>query len=61
MTVSKGVYTAPHTATGIVGAPGTTVWTITAKSAGKAKVAFLATPPGGGKPSDDGVLTVIVQ
>lgn len=59
VTVSKGSYTAPTT--DLVGAPGTTVWTITAKSAGTAVVKFLATPPGGGQPSNDGALTVIVQ
>lgn len=63
ITVSKGVYTAP-TSTGagsLVGAPGKTTWTITAKSGGTAKVTFLATPPGGGKPDNDGVVTVIVK
>lgn len=59
VTVSKGVYAAPTTA--LAGAPGTTVWTITAKSAGTAKVKFLATPPGSGAASSDGALTVIVQ
>ena len=57
--VSTGVYTAP-TGT-LVGAPGTTTWTVTALSAGKAVVQFLATPPGGGTAQVDGRLTVIVQ
>ena len=59
VSVSKGVYQAP--AGTLVGAPGTSTWTVTAKSAGKAVVQFLATPPGGGTAQVDGRLTVIVQ
>ena len=59
VTVSKGVYTAPNT--DLVGAPGRTVWTITARDTGTAVVKFMATPPGGGAPVNDGSLTLIVQ
>ena len=59
ITVSDGVYKAPTSS--LVGAPGTTTWTITAKSAGTAIVKFLATPPGSGAATSDGALTVIVQ
>ena len=59
VTVSKGVYTAPNT--DLVGAPGRTVWTITARGTGTAVVKFMATPPGGGTPVNDGYLTLIVQ
>ena len=58
VTVSAGVYKAP--VTDLVGAPGTTTWTVTAKAKGTAVVKFYATPPGGGKKSLDGSLTVIV-
>lgn len=61
VTVSKGVYKQPANTDGMVGVPGMTTWTITAKSGGTAMVTFLATPPGGGKPSKDGVLTAIVK
>jgi predicted secreted protein len=59
--VSKGVYAAPASDSGIVGAPGTTTWTVTAKAKGTAVVKFYATPPGGGKKTLDGSLTVIVK
>lgn len=59
VTVSTGVYTAPVTT--LVGAPGTTEWTVTAKARGPAVVKFLMTPPGGGTPKVDGSLTVIVR
>jgi inhibitor of cysteine peptidase len=58
VTVSDGVYAAPTT--GLIGAPGTTTWTVTAKAKGTGVVKFLATPPGGGKAQSDGSLTVIV-
>lgn len=58
ITVSKGVYTAPTTE--LMGAPGSTAWTITAKSAGKAVVNVIATPPGGGT-GETQKLTVIVS
>lgn len=57
--VSAGVYTAPE-ANGMVGVPGTTTWTITAKATGKAVINVLATPPGGGEPTTQ-KLTVIVM
>lgn len=59
--VGEGIYQAPASPDGMVGVPGTTLWTITAKSVGTAKVKVLATPPGGGDPSSDGVLTIIVM
>lgn len=59
--VGEGIYQAPASPDGMVGVPGTTLWSITAKSVGTAKVKILATPPGGGDPSSDGVLTIIVM
>ena len=59
VTVSDGTYVAPVTT--LVGAPGTTTWIVTAMAPGTAVVTFLATPPGGGTPTNDGSLTVIVK
>lgn len=56
--VSKGRYTAPDT--DLVGAPGETTWTITARKRGTATVTISATPPGGGDP-ETSELTVIVM
>jgi predicted secreted protein len=56
--VSKGMYTAPDT--DLVGAPGETTWTITARKRGTATVTITATPPGGGDP-EVSELTVIVM
>lgn len=56
VSVSKGKYAAPTT--DLMGAPGTTTWTITAKGNGVAKVTVLTTPPGGGKAKTVGVVTV---
>lgn len=56
--VSKGTPTAPET--DLVGAPGETTWTITARKLGTATVTITATPPGGGDP-DVSELTVIVM
>ncbi len=57
--VYQGVYAAPA-ATGMVrGVPGTTLWQITAKPAGKAVVTVDSTSPGG-EMSTVGKLTVIV-
>lgn len=56
--VSKGMFTAPET--DLVGAPGETIWTITARKPGTATVTITATPPGGGDP-DVSELTVIVM
>lgn len=60
VSVSKGAYQAPASANGMVGAAGTTVWSITAEKAGTAKVTVVTTSPGGERGSD-GVLTVIVM
>lgn len=59
--VGEGIYQAPASPDGMVGVPGTTAWSITAKAVGTAKVKVLATPPGGGDPASDGVLTIIVM
>ena len=48
-------------ANALIGAPTTTDWIVTAKSRGTAVVKFLTTPPGGGKSSVVGSLTVIVR
>lgn len=56
--VSKGMYTAPNT--DLVGAPGETTWTITARKRGTTTVTISATPPGGGDP-ETSELTVIVM
>lgn len=60
VSVSKGAYQAPANTNGMVGVPGTTVWTITADKTGTAKVNVVTTSPGGERGSD-GVLTVIVM
>lgn len=60
VSVSKGAYQAPAPANGMVGVPGTTVWTITADTVGTARVKVVTTSPGGDKGSD-GVLTIIVM
>ena len=57
--VGEGAYTAPDTE--LVGAPGTTTWTVTARADGTAVVKFLTTPPGGGRAQNVGSLTVIVH
>lgn len=59
VTVSDGKYTAPNTT--LVGAPGTTTWTITAVKKGTAVVRFLTTPPGSTTAQNVGKVTVIVQ
>lgn len=58
--VSRGVYTAPQVPEGMVGAPGTTTWTVRAVGDGTAVVNIIATPPGGGAGTTEKV-TVIVQ
>jgi len=60
VTVSKGAYQAPASTNGMVGVPGTTVWSITAEKVGTAKVTVVTTSPGGERGSD-GVLTIIVM
>ena len=60
LTVSDGVYTAPSSPDGMVGAPGSTTWTVTANKVGTNVVQIVSTPPGGG----DGTIqtvTVIVK
>ena len=60
LTVADGVYTAPSSPDGMVGAPGTTTWTVTANKVGTSVVQIVSTPPGGG----DGTIqtvTVIVK
>ena len=59
--VGEGIYQAPASPEGMVGVPGTTLWSITAKAVGTAKVKVLAAPPGGGDPTSDGTLTIIVM
>lgn len=59
--VGEGTYQAPASADGMVGVPGTTLWSITATAVGTAKVKVLASPPGGGDPTSDGTLTIIVM
>lgn len=58
--VYQGAYSAPASADGMVGVPGTTRWAIDAKKVGTAKISVIATSPGG-EASTDGVLTVIVM
>ena len=48
LTVSNGVYTAPSSPDGMVGAPGSTTWTVTANKNGTGVVQIVSTPPGGG-------------
>lgn len=60
VSVSKGAYQAPASTNGMVGVPGTTVWSITADAVGTARVKVVTTSPGGDKGSD-GVLTIIVM
>ena len=51
VTVSKGVYTAPTS--GLMGAAGTTTWTISGKSTGKTVVTIVATAPDGTNSTTD--------
>lgn len=60
LTVSDGVYTAPENPQGMVGVPGSTTWTVTAKKNGTGVVKIVATPPGGGQGTTQSV-TVIVK
>ena len=64
VTVSDGVYTAPDTSTNMVGAAGTTTWTITAVRKGKTQVTIVTRPPGATNTMQDetvGVLSIIVM
>ncbi len=56
--VSNGVYAAPTT--DLIGAPGTTSWTVTAKAKGTAVVKIITTSPSGAK-KNVGSLTVIIR
>lgn len=60
VTVSDGVYTAPSSPDGMVGAPGSTTWTVTAQKNGTGVVQIVSTPPGGGAGTIQTV-TVIVK
>lgn len=60
VSVSKGAYQAPAATNGMVGVPGTTVWSITAEKVGTARVNVVTRSPGGAQGSD-GVLTIIVM
>jgi predicted secreted protein len=57
--VSDGRYVAPTS--GLMGAPGTTTWNITAKAKGTGVVKVLTKAPGARKSTVDGTLTVIVM
>lgn len=62
--VSKGVYTAPNSPTGMVGVPGTTTWTVTALRPGTTDIQVITRPPGVDNTMQDetvGTLTVIVM
>lgn len=63
-TISKGVYKAPATTDGMVGVPGTTTWTVTAKRVGTTQVEIVTRPPGAQNTMQDetvGTLTLIVM
>jgi len=62
--ISRGVYTAPQNTGGMVGVPGTTTWTITAKRVGVTDVTIVTRPPGAQNTMTDeevGVLRLIVM
>ena len=62
--VSKGVYSAPQNTGGMVGVPGTTTWTITAKRVGVTDVTIVTRPPGAQNTMTDeevGTLRLIVM
>lgn len=62
--VSRGIYTAPQNTGGMVGVPGTTTWTITAKRVGVTDVTIVTRPPGAQNTMTDeevGVLRLIVM
>ena len=62
--VSRGVYTAPQNTGGMVGVPGTTTWTITAKRVGVTDVTIVTRPPGAQNTMTDeevGTLRLIVM
>jgi predicted secreted protein len=62
--VSKGVYKAPDNTNGMVGVPGTTTWTVTAKRVGTTDIEIITTPPGAENTMSDevvGTLKLIVM
>jgi len=62
--VSKGIYTAPENTGGMVGVPGTTTWTVTAKRVGTTDVTIVTRPPGAQNTMTDeevGALRLIVM
>lgn len=62
--VSKGVYKAPENTNGMVGVPGTTTWTVTAKRVGTTKIQIITRPPGAENTMSDevvGTLKLIVM
>ena len=62
--VSRGVYTAPQNTGAMVGVPGTTTWTITAKRVGVTDVTIVTRPPGAQNTMTDeevGTLRLIVM
>lgn len=62
--VSKGVYQAPSSSTGIVGAAGTTTWVVKALRPGTTQIQVITSPPGAENTMNDetvGVLTLIVM
>lgn len=62
--ISKGVYAAPQNTGGMVGVPGTTTWTITAKRVGVTDITIVTRPPGAQNTMTDeevGTLRLIVM
>ena len=62
--ISRGVPTAPQNTGGMVGVPGTTTWTITAKRVGVTDVTIVTRPPGAQNTMTDeevGTLRLIVM
>ena len=62
--ISKGVYTAPDSTDGMVGVPGTTTWTVTAKRVGTTEIEIVTRPPGAQNTMQDetvGTLKLIVM
>lgn len=62
--ISKGVYKAPENTNGMVGVPGTTTWTVTAKRVGTTDIQIITRPPGAENTMSDevvGTLKLIVM
>ena len=54
-----GTYAAPDNPDGMVGVPGTTTWTVTAKRPGKTSIVIATRPPGArGTGQDETIATV---